>query len=184
VSKAAQISRSEPQPAAGRPLTGVETRERNLIQQSQFLVAGRIHSPDDKARRLIAASAVIRMIRRAPRVADYAAYRPARVIEVNFSAHQIRRDAALAHLALNSLSVDGNRNRNRLALAKLILDNAESLVKRMYEKIDDTVAKRLLLRRAIRRRCKRGGTRNIRGYNKRAALAIECSALPCASIFA
>ena len=86
---------------------------------------------------------------------------------------QIGLHAALTHFALHRFRRQRNANRNCLALAKLIFQDAQRFIERVDEEIRNAQAERLLLRSAIRRRHQRRGAGNVGRYNQRAAFLIQ-----------
>ena len=88
---------------------------------------------------------------------------------------QIGQHAALLDLALDSLGREAHANSDCLALAKLVLEDAQGLVERIDQEIGNAIADGLLLRGAVRRCNQRSGPGNVGRYNQRTALAIELS---------
>ncbi len=86
---------------------------------------------------------------------------------------QIGQHAAFVHLALNRSRWQRNADRTRLALAKLIFQDAQGLIERGDEKIDDTVAESVFLCGAIVRCYQRRGAGNVGRHDQRTARVIQ-----------
>ena len=71
--------------------------------------------------------------------------------DTHVAPQQIGQHAALLHLALDSLRRHAHANSDRLALAKLVLEDAQRFIERIDQEIGNAIADGLLLRGALRR---------------------------------
>jgi hypothetical protein len=95
--------------------------------------------------------------------------------DTHFGAEQIGHHSALLHLALNGLRRQAHAHSDCLSLAKLVLQDAQGLVKRIDQEVGNSIADGLSLRGAVRRCNQRSGPGNVGRYHQRAALAVELS---------
>jgi hypothetical protein len=90
--------------------------------------------------------------------------------------HQIGQHTALQHFALDGLGRGGDANRNRLALADLVFQNAQGLIERGDQKVGDPIADCLLLHGQVGGGSQRSRAGNVASHHQPAALAVE---IPC-----
>ncbi len=94
-----------------------------------------------------------------------------------FGSPQIRQDSAHRHLALYFVGSKAHAHCNSLALAQLILQDAQSLVQRVHKEIGNTIADCLLLCVAVSRHNQGPCACNVGCGDQRAALFIQLSGI-------
>ncbi len=88
---------------------------------------------------------------------------------------QIGENAAFGHLAHKLRIGRGHSHGHAVALADFVLQDAQRLIKRRHQKIDNAVADRRSLQRRIARRAERSGARDVGGTHQPRAVLIEFS---------
>ncbi len=161
----AQVARGKAQPAAGGPIFPRQAVQGDGVELGK--PEGRCggHAPGEQ-------SLVIRQ-RRTRYMPCALADEGGMLREFIGRPQQIRQHAAFQHFALDGFRRGSYANRNRLALANLVFEDAQGFAERSHQKVGDSVPDCLLLRCLVGGCGQRRGACDICRHQQSAASRIE-----------